>query len=78
MKDNPMSKDQEKLDKAAAMVMRLKRQAERAAEDYCEAGDKDTAAKLWLIAARLTEAYSIGRTIETHDGITAAFGGDGK
>ncbi len=78
MKDVNMSKDQKLLDAASRRLRRMIDQANNAADDYCEAGDTDTSAKLRMVAAKLTEAHAVGRTIKTHEGIEAAFGGDGK
>lgn len=54
---------QEKLDRGAKMIWRVKEEAERGAIAACEAGDYDTAATLHEVAGLLQIAYGKGRTI---------------
>jgi hypothetical protein len=71
-----MEKAQERLDKGAAMLMRLIKQAEAGAQEACAAGDADTSERLHMMAGHMRMAYGIGRGLRTSGGIAPAFGGD--
>jgi hypothetical protein len=77
-----MKDAQERLDGGARMLMRLIKQAEKGAEEACEAGQAQAAARLHRMAAHMRLAYAEGRELTSPmpDGgiITPAFGGDGK
>ena len=70
-----MDKEQERLDAGAKALMRLIRQAEKGAEEACEAGDAGTSERLHMMAGHMRIAYGIGRGIRTAGGIAPAFGG---
>lgn len=55
---------QDELDQAAKMLWRMKGRAETAAIAACEAGDFDASERLHLIAAKLHEAYALGRGLK--------------
>lgn len=73
-----MKDTQQRLDKGAATLMRLIRQAEKGAEEFCAEGDADASATMHRVAAHLRMAYAEGRALRTVGGIRPAFGGDGK
>jgi hypothetical protein len=70
-----MDNAQERMDAGAKALMRLIRQAEKGAEEACEAGDAGTAERLHKMAGHMRIAYGIGRGILTTGGIAPAFGG---
>jgi hypothetical protein len=69
---------QKKMDKAAKVIRKLIDEANEAADHYCREGDAEASAKLRAVAANLTMAHSVGRTIKTQGGVQPQFGGDGK
>ena len=71
-----MKDAQTRLDAGAKALMRLIKQAERGAEEACEAGDAGTAERLHMMAGHMRIAYGIGRGLRTAGGIAPAFGGD--
>ena len=73
-----MKDAQTRLDDGAKALMRLIKQAERGAEEACEAGDSATSERLHTMAGHMRIAYGIGRGIVTSGGIQPAFGGDRK
>ena len=70
-----MKDAQTRLDAGAKALMRLIKQAERGAEEACEAGDAGTAERLRMMAGHMRIAYGIGRGLRTAGGIAPAFGG---
>ena len=54
---------EERLDRAARALWALKQEAEAGAIEMCNEGDFETSSKLHMIAAKLHEAYGIGRTL---------------
>lgn len=77
-----MKDAQERLDKGAAVLARLIKQATQGADEACAAGHADAAKDLRMMAGYLMIAHGIGRGIKIGlpDGgvIAPAFGGDGK
>ena len=66
-----------RLDRGAAILMNLIRQAERGAVEACDEGHWEASAHLHRTAAYLRMAYAEGRMIEI-DGERPEFGGNGK
>lgn len=62
------------LDKRASQLRRMIDEANTAADDACSVGDFNASATLRLLAAKLTEAHSVGRTLNI-GGIQARGGG---
>lgn len=56
--------EQERLDKAAKALWRLKEDTEKEAIAACNRGDFDASERLHLIAAKLHEAYGLGRGLK--------------
>ena len=71
-----MKDAQTRLDAGAKALMRLIKQAERGAEEACEAGDAGTAERLHMMAGHMRIAYGIGRGLRRAGGAAPAFGGD--
>jgi hypothetical protein len=75
----PESKQNE-LDRNARMLWAMKKRAEAEAIAACNRGDNAASERLHLIAAKLHEAYALGRglSIQDNDGmIQPFFGGKG-
>lgn len=68
---------QEQLDKAAKVLWRLKKEADEAAIERCNAGDFDASERLHRIGAYLQLAYAEGRGLKVQDGggVIQPFGG---
>ena len=62
------------LDKGAAALDKMKKQAEEAANQLCREGNNEASADLRALEASLTYAMYLGRRIDI-DGITAEGGG---
>lgn len=68
-----MQDAQTRLDKGAAALLRLMKQAEKGAAEACAAGMPEAAATLHRMAAYMRLAYAEGRTLDM-GGIRPAFG----
>jgi hypothetical protein len=71
---------QEELDRNAKLLWRMKERAEKEAMDACKRGDFHASERLHMIAAKLHEAYALGRglNMQSGGGIIQPFGGGGK
>lgn len=65
---------QKLLDRRSAQLRKMIDEANDAADDQCAKGDFEASAALRLLAAKLTEAHAIGRTLIV-GGIRPAGGG---
>jgi hypothetical protein len=69
-----MDNAQNRMNDGAKALMRLIKQAEKGAEEACDAGDAGTAERLHMMAGPMRIAYGIGRGLRTSGGIAPAFG----
>jgi hypothetical protein len=66
-----MKDAQDRLDKGAAMLLRLIKATEQGAEEACAAGEFGASERLHKMAGHMRIAYGIGRGLVLSDGTAA-------